>query len=266
MYLKANECQKKIIDEVLSAVDKKPNKKCIFIDGPGGTGKTFVYKTLYYLLKSRNIKVKTTAFTGIAATLLPDGSTTHKIGGLPVPLFPDSSSNITAESKEGLELKATEVFIWDEAPMAPRYALEVIDRTLRDFMQTNEPFGGKIMILGGDFRQLLPVKLHATRSEVVNLSIKYSKLWKHFVTFKLTENMRTLPEEVEFTRFLLDVGNGTINDNSDNIILPDKCIAPSNSDIAYETFGNMIRHKQYHSTTKCAILSARNADVNELNQ
>jgi len=40
------------------------------------------------------------AFTGIAATLSPTGKTVHKIFGLPVPLFTDSSSAIKIQSKE----------------------------------------------------------------------------------------------------------------------------------------------------------------------
>ena len=41
--------------------------------------------------------------------------------------------------------------------MSPHYALEIIDRTLRDVMNNDLLFGGKIVILGVDFRQLLPV-------------------------------------------------------------------------------------------------------------
>ena len=86
------------------------------------------------------------AFTGIAATLLPAGKTVHKTFGLPVPLFVDSSYAIKIKSKEAQYLKNTDIYIWDEAPMAPRYALEIIDRTLRDIMNNNLPFGGKILI------------------------------------------------------------------------------------------------------------------------
>ncbi|EZA46987.1 ATP-dependent DNA helicase PIF1, partial [Ooceraea biroi] len=158
----------------------------------------------------------TMAFTGIAATLLPAGKTVHKTFGLPVPLFADSSSNIKIQSKEAQYLKQTDIFIWDEAPMAPRYALEIMDRTLRDIMNNELPFGGKIIILGGDFRQLLPIKIHGTRCEIVNLSIKFSYTWKHFVRFSLTENMRVLPEETEFAKFLLDMGDGLLNDSNNN--------------------------------------------------
>ena len=57
--------------------------------------------------------------------------------------------------------------------MTPKYALEIMDRLLRDLIQNNSPFANKIIILGGDFKQLLPVLTQGTRSETVNLSIKF---------------------------------------------------------------------------------------------
>jgi len=60
------------------------------------------------------------AFTGIA-TLLPNGRTIHKVSGLPVPLFLDSTSNIKIQSKEANKLKLVDVFILNEAPIAPCY-------------------------------------------------------------------------------------------------------------------------------------------------
>jgi len=50
--------------------------------------------------------------------------------------------------------------------MTSRYALEIIDRTLRDIMNNNLSFGGKIIVLGGDIRQLLSIKVHDTRNEI----------------------------------------------------------------------------------------------------
>jgi len=49
-------------------------------------------------------------------------------------------------------------------------ALEIKDRMLHDIMNNNLFFGEKIIVLGGDFRQLLPIKVHETRSEIVNFS------------------------------------------------------------------------------------------------
>ncbi|XP_051158478.1 uncharacterized protein LOC127279882 [Leptopilina boulardi] len=159
-YNNLNFKQKCIVDHIMKAVDDSSKNICryIYVDGAGGSGKTFLYKTLWHLLLSRGRKVCNMAFTGIAATLLPCGKTVHKILGLPVPLFSDSHSNIKVQSKEGNYLKEIDVFIWDEAPMAPKYALEIMDRLLMDLMKSSEPFGGKVLILGGDFRQILPIK------------------------------------------------------------------------------------------------------------
>ena len=52
-----------------------------------------VYRTLYNLLKSQNKKICWMAFTEIAATLLPNEKTVHKVLRLPVHLLSDSSSN-----------------------------------------------------------------------------------------------------------------------------------------------------------------------------
>ena len=53
----------------------------------------------------------------------------------------------------------TDLIVWDEAPMNDRRCFETLDRTLRDILNNSEkPFGGKSIMLGGDFRQTLPVK------------------------------------------------------------------------------------------------------------
>ena len=55
------------------------------------------------------------------------------------------------------------LILWDECPMMHSHAFEALDRSLRDIMgQVNPiskdmPFGGKIIVFGGGFRQILPV-------------------------------------------------------------------------------------------------------------
>jgi len=150
--------------------------------------------------------------------------------------------------------------------MIPRYALEIIDRMLDDIMNNNLPFGGKIIVLDGDFKQLLPIKIHSTRSEIVNLSIKFNSTLRHFLNFSLTENIQVLPEETEFAKFLLDMGDDVLNNSNNNRQLPDCCLAPINVDIVEDTYDDIIRNKEFNKLAKCAILSARNADVDEINK
>lgn len=117
------------------------------------------------------------------------------------------------------------------------------------------------MVLG-DFRQLLPVKINATRYETVNLSIKYSSLWSHFRKLRLTQNRQIPSQEQEFSRYLLDAGDGILNDPNNNLKLPERCI--DNSDIVEYIYGKMIRKRKFTDMTKSAIISARNADVEEI--
>ena len=55
-------------------------------------------------------------------------------------------------------IQAASLIIWDEAPMAHKHIFECVDRTLRDIMgavdelNKTKLFGGKVMLLGGDFR------------------------------------------------------------------------------------------------------------------
>ncbi|XP_071700382.1 uncharacterized protein [Rutidosis leptorrhynchoides] len=104
--------------------------------------------------------------------------------------------------------------------MNHRRCFETLDRTLRDLTEKdNLLFGGKSLILGGDFRQTLPVEKHGNKAEIIDASIVSSKLWPHFKLFKLTENMHlskpgmteTEKEMISnFSSWLLDIGNGTI--------------------------------------------------------
>ena len=273
-YKSLNVQQKIVVDSIINRLIYNENNdqlstNCYFINGPGGSGKTFIYQTLYNLLIANKKKVCSMAFTGIAATLLPNGKTIHKTFALPVSLFSDSVSNIKNQTKEADYLRKIDLFIFDEAPVAPRYALEVIDRTLRDIIQKDEPFGGKIFLLGGDFRQLLPVQRYCTRTEIINLSIKNSLLWNNFKTFDLKNNMRTLPTEVEFSKFLINLGNGSLNDGDNNISLsyfPNHCVAAKDEDIIEGTYADMLRAKKYREAINFAILSSRNDDVDEINK
>ena len=61
--------------------------------------------------------------------------------------------------------------------MAPRYELEIMYRTLKDIKSNDLLFGGKIVILGGDFRQLLQILPRCIRSKVINLS----NLWNKYI-------------------------------------------------------------------------------------
>ena len=121
------------------------------------------------------------------------------------------------------------MFIVDEASMIPIHALNAIDNLLRQLTGENFPFGGKIFVLGGDFRQVLPVIPHGSRSSTVENCLKRSPLWHHFKIIKLTRNMRANRDQQEFAEWVLQVGNGKLMSINNNLIeIPPKCIVSDN--------------------------------------
>ncbi|KAH1246587.1 hypothetical protein GmHk_06G016637 [Glycine max] len=125
-----------------------------------GSGKTFIWKTLTSALRSQRQIVLTVASSGIASLLLPRGRTAHSKFKIPVPTFDDSICNIDQGSELAELLKVTKLIIWDEAPMAHKFCFEALDKSLRNIMglgnESSTIFGGKIIVFGGDFRQILP--------------------------------------------------------------------------------------------------------------
>jgi len=210
MMAQANSEQRVIID--LIHLIQQNDTSCIsayFIDGPGGTVKTFVYRCLIYSCILRSIGVISLAWTGIAAMLLPHGRTAHSGMKSPLNLHEHSISSMKINSKEASFIRNAKLIIWDEAPMANMHALMCVNRLLQDIMGNNIPFGGKIIILSGDFRQVLPVVPHGSRASTIQNSIKFSPLWSILKSLKLTTNMRTKSEEKEFAKFSFEIGNGT---------------------------------------------------------
>ncbi|KAG6474439.1 hypothetical protein ZIOFF_068374 [Zingiber officinale] len=110
---------------------------------------------------------------GIAATLLPNGRTTHS--RLKIPLMPTAGTLCKIEKQSDLvELirRASAIaIVWDEAPMANSYSFESVNKTFQDIMGNVLAFGGKTMVFGGDFRQVLPVVKRGSVREQIAASI-----------------------------------------------------------------------------------------------
>jgi len=110
----------------------------------------------------------------------------------------------------------------------------------------------------------LPIHNHANREEILSLTIKFSKIWKYCKQFKLTKNKRVAPEEVHFNDFLIRVGNGTMNDENEEIQLPDHSIIKG--DLTDEIFQESIKNKNYAELSKRAILCPYNEQVTMQNE
>ena len=164
-----NREQRLIYDEIMSRVDSREG--CVFfVDGVGGSGKTFTYGCILNAVRALGKVALSVASSGIAALLMEGGTTAHSRFKIPVQGLDASSCCFVGRDDRTADLITAAAFIvWDEAGMCHRWCAEAVDRTLRDLMACNDvalrhkPLGGKIVLFGGDFRQVLPVVWKATR-------------------------------------------------------------------------------------------------------
>jgi hypothetical protein len=143
----------RIVDSV-----KHERGTVFFLNGPGGTGKTFVYKAVCHHVRAEGWIVLCVASSGIAALLLRGGRTAHSMFKIPIDsLNEDSLCNIPKEGALAGLICVTRLIIWDEIATQHRHAAEAVDRTCRDIRGRDVPFGGITVVIGGDFLQTLPV-------------------------------------------------------------------------------------------------------------
>ncbi|XP_047270434.1 ATP-dependent DNA helicase pif1-like [Capsicum annuum] len=168
--------QRSIFDRIITTV--KHNKGgFLFLYDYGGTEKTFIWRTLTSAIKSKGGIVLTVASSGIASLLLSGGQTIHSRFSFPLNTTEDSTCNIRQGSPLASLIVKTKLIIWDEAPMMHIYYFEVLDKTLRDILRFEDvsnldrPFEGKTVVLGGDFRQIVPVVTKAVGDGIIGNSV-----------------------------------------------------------------------------------------------
>ncbi|KAE9384222.1 hypothetical protein BT96DRAFT_1100530, partial [Gymnopus androsaceus JB14] len=82
-----------------------------FLDGPGGTGKTFVYITLCHALRGEGSVVLCVASTGIAALILPGGRTAHSMLKIPIDGLNGSTCDVSKNSYRGELMRMAKLII-----------------------------------------------------------------------------------------------------------------------------------------------------------
>lgn len=267
-YASMNTDQKNAYDTIVSSVTGNSGAM-FFLNGPGGTGKTYVYQAACGHLRGNGDIVLCCASSGIAALLLKGGRTAHSMFKIPVDqLHEQSMCNIQKQSAYADMLRQAKMIIWDEAGNQSRFAFEAVDRTLQDIRNDNRRFGGLTVVLGGDFRQTLPVVPRGSREEIIAHTLHRSYLWPDVQVLSLHQNMR-LGQDQDATRYaswLLDVGSGALGENVDiptnmQLFGLDNLISSIYHDIG--TSDHVPPPPEYFMHR--AILSARNTEVDLIN-
>ena len=139
-------------------VDMARREESFFFTGCAGTGKTFTLRTVINALEEGATFV--TAMTGIAASLLPGGTTLHSFAGIghgdgvrELILQKAKSNPVTSK-----RWKKAKTLIIDEVSMLSQNLFELLDYLGRELRTRKKaPFGGLQIICCGDFFQLPPV-------------------------------------------------------------------------------------------------------------
>ena len=137
--------------EQQTALDAMLSGANVFLTGHAGTGKSFVVQRF----KKESQGAVFLAPTGLAALNI-GGSTIHRFFGLPIgPLQPKALYQLSTKAKSAIR-QARSIVI-DEISMVRADLMQAVDERCRQATEVNKPFGGKQLIVVGDFYQLAPV-------------------------------------------------------------------------------------------------------------
>ncbi|XP_072060311.1 uncharacterized protein [Arachis hypogaea] len=207
--------QQNAFDKILNAINSGISG-FFFLYGYGGTEKTFLWRTLSAAFRSSGQIVLNVASSGIAALLLPNGRTAHSRFKIPLSINEDS------------------------------HCFEALDKCFKDIMRNESyfnpglPFVGKVVVLGGDFRQILPIIPMGSRQDIVQALINSLYLWPSCEVIWLTRNIRltkggSLPEDEKlrcFAKWLIKIGDGLAGDSTNGeskVIIPEEILIDDNT-------------------------------------
>ena len=135
--------------------------KNVFLTGKAGTGKSTILRRFQEVCPHECVFL---APTGIAAINI-GGSTLHSFFQLkPGLLTPDSMEELGSRKRIAL-IRSVETIVIDEVSMMRSDLFVAIDMRLREVMPSRLPFGGKQIILVGDYFQLPPVVKTTTEED-----------------------------------------------------------------------------------------------------
>ncbi len=160
----------------------------VYLTGEPGSGKTHTINEFVAWLRACGIEPSITAATGIAATHVA-GMTLHSWSGIGISesLTRADVDRIAGKEHIAKRIQKAKVLIIEEISMLSSATFEMADAICREVLRVEEPFGGLVVVLVGDFFQLPPV----SRGREVQFAYT-SKVWRelNLITCYLTEQYR----------------------------------------------------------------------------
>jgi hypothetical protein len=247
------------------------------LEGPGGVGKTLLNQTVIAACIVEGLRVLPTASTGIAANLLPRGSTLHRALMIPKGVAADDRPRLESHTSVASRLRQTNLLIIDEVSMVHRIVLAYAERTLREIWPEDHPrrqlpFGGTPVLLTGNWAQLKPVVLRGDDAACREASIKMMPLFiDNFHEFLLRVNQRVGPGEDRHAEWLDKLGRGQnyADDDYTHVRVPDEYLCQSGEALIEFAFPRWVLndpHGNAEFLRKSAILAPHRETVRRHNE
>jgi hypothetical protein len=289
-YPTLNAEQKEVFDTVMRNIEERRQglqaDRTVFVDALAGTGKTFTFNLLLAKVRSEGKVAVSVSSSGVAALLLDKGCTAHSRFKLPLDITSTSPCAIKSQDERAALLRAADLIVWDEAPMMHRHCYEAVDRLLRDIIEggRDHVMGGTAFLLGGDFRQALPIVHRGDRAATVQATLRRSvKLWPYMRVLHLTQNMRVEmarrqgadPTKLEYwADFLRKCGDNKLTEPATGTVtgkvqIPAECCCPTEDvgDLITIIYGDMQggAAAMQQQMIQSGILTPKNADTDFIN-
>jgi len=200
------------------AVDLALSGKSFFLTGAGGTGKSYVIRSIVDNLHKKDRDVALTAMTGCAALLLGRGAKTlHSWAG--IGLGKESVDVILQKLRKSFKAKkgwqSADTLIIDEISMMQPELLDKLNLIGQQLLRSEKPFGGLQVILVGDMYQLPPVN---RENPTGTFFVFESSTWKDLI--KEAVVLRTVHRQSDpvFLKILDEARDGRLSRESVQIL------------------------------------------------
>ncbi|GFX57342.1 ATP-dependent DNA helicase [Trichonephila clavipes] len=124
--------------------------------------------------------------------------------------------SVTKNSDKAKVLQDCVFVVWEECTMTNETSIEAVNRTMQDLRGSTLLFSGATFLFAGEFRQILPVVTKGTREDEINACLKRAVLWRYYKHLHLKESIRAHSADSEFSKILLEVGEGKYPEVSSN--------------------------------------------------
>ena len=266
LYITCTNEQKSIVDRVLLSVQQS-TAFVMMIQAPAGYGKSHIFKTIAHGTRASAHIVAVTATTGLAALNYEGGRTLHSVMRMSVvddPILDSIECDVGGTSERAEYLRQVAVFLIDEVTMAHVQWLVAMDTCLQGLMANTLPFGGKVVVFAGDFRQLPPVVKDGSEEDIFKASLPSFYYWPYMVRKTLSIPMRD-SQDLQWSTMVKGIGDDThIRDETNRITLPLMSHTSSETEAVDFVFPNEILSQPQVAATR-AILCGTNDLVDQQN-